>query len=105
MNDKAALQQAIAAARGGRKAEARQLLQQILQANPGHEQAWLWLSAAVETETERIKCLKRVLALNPDNAADPTRTAVPKLRVVLADPSSALVPAATGGWTRIASET
>ena len=63
------LQQAIAAARTGRKAEARQLLQRVLQTNPRHEQAWLWMGAVVETDAERVKCLQQVLAINPDNAA------------------------------------
>jgi len=63
------LRQAVTAARAGRKAEAQQLLEQILQANPRHEQAWLWMSAVVETDAERVECLQRVLATNPNNAA------------------------------------
>jgi tetratricopeptide (TPR) repeat protein len=61
------LQQAIAAARAGQKDEAKTLLIQVLKANPRSEQAWVWMSATVETEAERIHCLKQVLAINPDN--------------------------------------
>ncbi|RKY24359.1 MAG: hypothetical protein DRP83_07820, partial [Planctomycetota bacterium] len=69
MSEQRLLQQATAAARAGRKAEARQLLDQILQANPYNEQAWLWMSGVVETDTERVGCLQQALTLNPDNAA------------------------------------
>jgi hypothetical protein len=34
-----------------------------------HEQAWLWLSAAVETDEEKITCLQNALTLNPGNDA------------------------------------
>jgi tetratricopeptide (TPR) repeat protein len=63
------LRQAIAAARAGRKPEARQMLEQILQANPGQEQAWTWMATVVETNAQRVECLQRVLAINPNNAA------------------------------------
>ena len=63
------LQQALAAARAGRKTEARQMLEQILQANPGQEQAWTWMATVVETDAQRVECLQRVLAINPNNAA------------------------------------
>ena len=69
MDESTLLKQAVAAARAGRKAEARQLLEHILQANPRHEQAWLWMGAVVETDAERVECLQQVLAINPDNAA------------------------------------
>lgn len=62
------LRQAAAAVRADRRAEARQILEQILQANPGHEQAWAWMSTAARTDAERVECLQRVLAINPDNA-------------------------------------
>jgi hypothetical protein len=61
------LQAGIAAAREGRRAEARTLLMQALQTNSRSEQAWLWMSAVVETDTERQACLEQVLAINPHN--------------------------------------
>jgi hypothetical protein len=61
------LNQAIVALKAGRKAESRQLLAQILQRDSSNETAWLWLSGAAETKTERLACLERVLAINPDN--------------------------------------
>jgi hypothetical protein len=62
-----ALQAGITAAREGRRAEARALLQQALQTNPRSEQGWLWMSAVVETDAERSTCLERVLTINPHN--------------------------------------
>jgi hypothetical protein len=61
------LQAGIAAAREGRRAEARALLMQALQTNSRSEQAWLWMSAVVETDTERRACLEQVLVINPHN--------------------------------------
>ncbi len=69
MDESHFMKQAILAARTGRKAEARQLLAQVLQANSRHEQAWLWMSAVVESDAERVRCLQQVLAINPDNTA------------------------------------
>ena len=61
------LQAGIAAAREGRRAEARILLMQALQTNSRSEQGWLWMSAVVETDTERRACLEQVLVINPHN--------------------------------------
>jgi hypothetical protein len=61
------LQAGIAAAREGRRAEARTLLMRALQTNSRSEQGWLWMSAVVETDTERQACLEQVLAINPHN--------------------------------------
>ncbi len=61
------LQAGITAAREGRRAEARALLMQALQTNSRSEQGWLWMSAVVETDTERQACLEQVLTINPHN--------------------------------------
>ncbi|MBN1123174.1 MAG: tetratricopeptide repeat protein [Anaerolineae bacterium] len=61
------LQQAIAAARAGEKDHAKQLLIQVLKANPRSEAAWIWMSATVDKPSERVHCLKQVLAINPAN--------------------------------------
>lgn len=61
--------QGIAAARAGDRETARQYLVQGLQAAPDNVQGWLWLSAVVEKPEERETCLRKALALDPDNAA------------------------------------
>lgn len=63
------LKQGIAAARAGRKGEARQKLLLVVEVDEENEQAWLWLSGAVESNADRRVCLENVLAINPRNAA------------------------------------
>lgn len=63
------LQQGIAAARAGRKAEARALLMQVVEADERSEQGWLWLSGVVEEPDDMRTCLQNVLDINPSNAA------------------------------------
>ena len=46
-------------------ANARSLLNEAVQLEPQNEQAWLWLSGAVETTDERRRCLEQALAINP----------------------------------------
>jgi hypothetical protein len=62
-------QQGINAFKAGVKAKAQQLLRQALQQDSKDVQAWLWLSAAVDTDQERIECLQNVLRIDPDNQA------------------------------------
>ncbi|MBN1890337.1 MAG: HEAT repeat domain-containing protein [Thermoflexales bacterium] len=59
------LQQAIAAIKSGRKAEARRLLVEALAADARNTQAWLWMTEAVESEQERLRCLQKVLEIDP----------------------------------------
>jgi hypothetical protein len=61
------LRQGIAACKAGRRAEARELLQQVLELDERNETAWLWLSGAVVTDEDRRVCLENVLAINPNN--------------------------------------
>lgn len=68
MNANALLHQAIAAARDGRRDEARILLMRTLEAEPRNERAWLWLSGVVDDPYDVKICLENVLALNPSNA-------------------------------------
>jgi hypothetical protein len=63
------VQEGIAALISGRKAQARLLLGQALEADPHSEQGWLWLSGAVDTDEERRFCLRQVLSINEWNSA------------------------------------
>jgi tetratricopeptide (TPR) repeat protein len=53
----------------GRREEARRLLLQVLERDEQNEQAWLWLSGAVEDPADQQIALENVLAINPNNAA------------------------------------
>ncbi|MBM7842721.1 tetratricopeptide repeat protein [Herpetosiphon giganteus] len=61
------LRSAKAAANQGQIEQARKLLSSIVQRDPNHEQAWLWLSGVVDSADKMRYCLDRVLAINPDN--------------------------------------
>jgi hypothetical protein len=61
------LKQGIAACKAGRKAEARALLEQVIEQDDHNEAAWLWMSGAVDTDEDRQICLENVLTINPDN--------------------------------------
>ncbi len=58
---------AIKAYRANHKSEARLLLEQATEADPENEQAWMWLSAVVDTVDDQRICLENVLYLNPNN--------------------------------------
>jgi hypothetical protein len=61
------LQQAMIAIRAGDKVTGKRLLARLLQTERDNEAAWLWLSAAVETDDERRRCLEQVLRINPSH--------------------------------------
>ncbi len=66
----------VAAIRAGDQAAGRQRLAQLLKARPNHADAWYWLSAAVETDKERVYCLRKALAINPNHEAAMERFAI-----------------------------
>ena len=61
-------QEAVDALREGDKAKAKELLTNLLKTDQNNSMYWIWLSAAVESNKERIYCLKTALQLDPENA-------------------------------------
>jgi len=61
-------QEAVEALREGDKAKAKDLLTKLLKTDQNNVMYWIWLSAAVETDKERIYCLKTARQLDPENA-------------------------------------
>lgn len=61
------LEEAINAARNGDRIKAKDRLTRYLRYDQKNEQAWLWMSAVVESDRERIFCLTNALKLNPNN--------------------------------------
>jgi len=61
----------------GNKTKGRAILNKLVQEQPENETVWLWLAAAEDTEEAKRRCLKRALALNPDN--DTARQALTRL--------------------------
>lgn len=61
------VRQAIQWTRTGRRTEARDLLLQVVEADPQNEAAWMWLSGLVESLEDRIIACENVLTINPAN--------------------------------------
>ena len=68
MTEDTMFQEAVEALRQGDKAKARDLLTKLLKADQTNVQYWIWLSASVESQKERIYCLQTALQLDPKNA-------------------------------------
>jgi hypothetical protein len=63
------VERGIAAVRSGDKLTARGLLVRAILADPRDVDAWMWLSAAVNTDEERLACLVKVLEIKPGHDA------------------------------------
>ena len=87
MDVNATLDQAIAAVQGGHKAEARHLLESVLDADERNEKAWLWLGSVVDSDEERIICLENVLTINPNNEMARKGLAVLRAEAAAREPS------------------
>lgn len=87
------LSQAIALAQAGQKDQARDLLQQVLNANPTNETAWLWLTDCVTDPTERIQVLETCLRFVPHSRAAQAGLAALRLQVSDQEPHQAAVSA------------
>jgi outer membrane protein assembly factor BamB len=87
------LQRAITAIRAGDTATGRELLTELLRENPQHEDAWMWMTAVVQTHERRLYCLERVLKINPNN--ETARRAVSRLRQEQEDKTAQVEPRAS----------
>ena len=66
----------MASARAGQRAEAYNLLLDVVELDQHNEQAWLWLSAVTDNLEDQRICLENVLTINPDNSVARERLAV-----------------------------
>ena len=60
-------QRGVAAAIGGQRIAAADLLRAAVQLDPQHEHAWLWLSGVLDDRDDVVLCLRAVLRINPEN--------------------------------------
>ncbi len=93
MDSAGLIQQAKQLINAGRRREARALLEQVVTVDKGNEQAWLWLSAAVETPEDQELCLENVLQINPANPKAIKGLAVLRQRQASAPQPSKTFPA------------
>lgn len=61
------LQNGITAFKSGKSEEARNYLIAAVKENPKDENAWGWLYQVANNDNERIECLKKIIAINPNN--------------------------------------
>jgi tetratricopeptide (TPR) repeat protein len=62
-------QDAVNALREGNRTRAKDVLTRLIKADQSNATYWVWLSAAVDTNKERIYCLQAALKLDPENAS------------------------------------
>jgi hypothetical protein len=93
----AALNEAVRRIRQGDRAGGKELLVELLKAEPENDQAWLWMAAAVEEDTLRRECLEEALKHNPDNQE--ARRALQKLAGG-GPPAAPLTRGAGASWLR-----
>jgi hypothetical protein len=60
-------QRGVAAAIGGQRIAAADLLRAAVRLDPQHEHAWLWLSGVLDDRDDVVLCLRAVLRINPEN--------------------------------------
>jgi tetratricopeptide (TPR) repeat protein len=82
---------------GGNKEEARQLLRQLLKANPRFEPGWLRMADAVDSDEEQRFCLEQALVINRRNAL--ARRRLEALAASVARPKQADLEGPTGTKT------
>ena len=61
------IQEGLAALKAGNKSLARTLFRKAIQQNHDDTQAWLGLSAAVDSDFEKVQCLQTIIKIDPDN--------------------------------------
>ena len=68
MDTQTLFSQAVAAIKAKKNGEAQKLLTEVVRQNPRHEQAWLALASVHADMKQAADCLRRVLAINTNNA-------------------------------------
>jgi len=67
-NNDTIFQDAVDALRRGDKPRAKELLTLLLKTDQNNATYWIWLSAAMDSQKERVYCLQTALKLDPENA-------------------------------------
>lgn len=66
------LQEGIASVKRGQKTRAAKMLMKVVEADEKNEQAWFWLSMAIDDTEDKITALENTLTINPSNTAAQT---------------------------------
>lgn len=90
---KTELEAGMAAARAGAKDQARAYLLRVLQADPGNETAWLWLSGVMPTTEQALRCIDHLLALNPSHPRAKAAQELLRIRLLVEEAAIFTTPA------------
>jgi micrococcal nuclease len=63
------VKQGIKIFKAGDKEKARLIFKNAIQSDPNDEMAWFWLAATYKKKSNQIKCLKKLLTINPHHQA------------------------------------
>ncbi|WP_026369646.1 tetratricopeptide repeat protein [Kallotenue papyrolyticum] len=91
----AELQAGIAAVQHGDRQTARVHLLRVLQRDPKNESAWFWISRAMTTTEQALRCIDHLLSLNPHHAQAREEREILQIRLLLEEASLAQAPPST----------
>ncbi len=63
----ALVREGVAFAQGGNREGAARVLSRVTEGDPQNELAWHWRAFVADSDEERVRCMERVLAINPSN--------------------------------------
>lgn len=63
----ALVREGVAFAQGGDRQGADRVLSRVTEEDPQNELAWHWRAFVADSDEERVRCMERVLAINPSN--------------------------------------
>jgi twitching motility two-component system response regulator PilG len=63
----ALVREGVAFAQAGNRQGAARILSRVTEEDPRHELAWHWRAFVADSDEERVRCMERVLAINPSN--------------------------------------
>jgi tetratricopeptide (TPR) repeat protein len=63
----ALVREGVAFAQGGDRQGAARVLSRVTEEDPQNELAWHWRAFVADSDEERVRCMERVLAINPSN--------------------------------------
>ena len=93
------LSEGITVAKAGNKAQAKDLLLELIEHDPANEMGWLWLASVSTTVEDTVHHLRRVLDLNPSNQH--AKTWLTRLQPLMAETVSKLeCPLCQNTWQR-----
>ena len=92
----------VAAALSGNREEARNLMMKVVEKDPYHEEAWIWLCDLVDEPEDRIIALENALNINPGNQE--ARLLLDTLRAARAEASKGETPGRLSVFSAVPTE-